>query len=145
MRFQTPQFIEIEDKIFGPLTAKQFVYLAGGGGLVVLAYLFLPFYLAIIVIPAVAALAGALAFYQVNNKPFIHILEAALRYFTSARLYLWKKREKKVTSSTVPQTEKATSFIPTVRESTLTNMSWNLTVEDTKAGEEAGLAPKEDK
>ena len=32
MRFQVPQFIEIESKIFGPLTFKQFIYLAGGGG-----------------------------------------------------------------------------------------------------------------
>ena len=33
MRFEVPQFIEIEDKIFGPFTWKQFVYLAGGVGL----------------------------------------------------------------------------------------------------------------
>jgi len=26
MQFQVPQFIEIEDKIFGPLTLKQFLY-----------------------------------------------------------------------------------------------------------------------
>ena len=30
MRFQVPQFIEVEDKIFGPLTLKQFLYTAGG-------------------------------------------------------------------------------------------------------------------
>ncbi|TSC80302.1 MAG: hypothetical protein G01um101429_152 [Parcubacteria group bacterium Gr01-1014_29] len=31
-QFQVPQFIEVEDKIFGPLTTKQFFYLLGGGG-----------------------------------------------------------------------------------------------------------------
>jgi hypothetical protein len=136
MQFQTPQFIDIEDKIFGPLTAKQFVYLAGGAGLCVLAYLFLPLIIAIFVIPAVAILAGALAFYQVNNKPFVHVLEAALRYISNSRLYLWKKKAKKVVKQQELVQDSATSYIPTVRESTLTNMSWNLTVEDEKQAEE---------
>ncbi len=33
MRFEVPQFIDVEDKIFGPFTFKQFLYLAGGAGL----------------------------------------------------------------------------------------------------------------
>ncbi|TSC61742.1 MAG: SsrA-binding protein, partial [Parcubacteria group bacterium Athens0416_74] len=32
MQFQVPQFIEVEDKIVGPLTFKQFVFIAGGLG-----------------------------------------------------------------------------------------------------------------
>jgi hypothetical protein len=39
MRFEVPQFIEIEAKIVGPLTWKQFVYVAGGVGLLVILYL----------------------------------------------------------------------------------------------------------
>ena len=27
MQYQVPQFIEVEDKIFGPLTFKQFLYI----------------------------------------------------------------------------------------------------------------------
>ena len=38
MQFQVPQFIEVEDKIFGPLTFKQFVYVAGGAGLAYLVW-----------------------------------------------------------------------------------------------------------
>ena len=33
MQFQVPQFIEIEDKIIGPFTVKQFIYLVGGAGM----------------------------------------------------------------------------------------------------------------
>jgi hypothetical protein len=47
MRFQVPQFIEVEDKIFGPLTVKQFIYLAGGAGLVFILYHFLPTWISI--------------------------------------------------------------------------------------------------
>ena len=45
MRFEVPQFIEVEDKIFGPFTWKQFIYLAGGAGAAVTLYLMLPFFL----------------------------------------------------------------------------------------------------
>ena len=71
MQYQTPQFIDVEDKIFGPLTVRQFVYLAGGAGLSFILFQLLPFLIAIILIGGVAALSLALAFYKINNKPFI--------------------------------------------------------------------------
>ena len=93
MRFQVPQFIDIEDKIFGPLTIKQFIYIAGGGGLCFILFRFLPL---IIVIPLGIAVIGfslAMAFYQVNNKPLINTLQSAFGYFFSSKLYLWKRRD----------------------------------------------------
>ena len=33
MQFQVPQFLDVEDKIVGPFTIKQFIYLAGGVGM----------------------------------------------------------------------------------------------------------------
>ena len=69
-----PQFIEVEDKIFGPFTLKQFIYLAGGAGIVALLLFTLPLIVAILLSIPVAGLAGALAFYRMNNKPFIEVL-----------------------------------------------------------------------
>jgi hypothetical protein len=95
MRFQVPQFIEIEDKIFGPLTIKQFIYVAGGAGLSFIIFRFSPSLL--ISIPLMVLVLGfslAMAFYQINNKPLIYILQSAFGYFTSNKLYLWKKQEK---------------------------------------------------
>ena len=43
MQFQVPQFIEVEDKIFGPLTLKEFLYLGGGIGMAVVLFIFVPF------------------------------------------------------------------------------------------------------
>ena len=40
MQFQTPQFIETENKIIGPLTLKQFFYLAVGFGVSFTFFLF---------------------------------------------------------------------------------------------------------
>ena len=93
MRFQVPQFIEIESKIFGPLTFKQFIYLAGGAGIVFLIYITLPFFIAVMFIAPVSAFAIALSFYKVHNRPFIKVTENAFRYFTAPKIYVWKKRK----------------------------------------------------
>lgn len=95
MRFEVPQFIEVEDKIFGPFTWKQFVYLAGAGGAVALFFLTLPFVVFLLFSLPVVGLAAGLAFYPVNNRPLSLLLEAMTTYFSKSRLYLWKKEEPK--------------------------------------------------
>lgn len=91
MRFEVPQFIEIEDKIFGPLSWRQFLYLGGGLGMAVALFLVSKLLFLFIGIP-LALLAGALAFYPVNNRPFSFFLEAIFTYITSQRLYLWRQQ-----------------------------------------------------
>ena len=75
MQFQVPQFIDIEDKIFGPLTAKQFFYLAGGGALIFIMYVFLQFWLVILLGVPVAALSLSLAFLKINGVDFLQLNE----------------------------------------------------------------------
>ncbi len=94
MEYQVPQFIEVEDKIFGPLTFKQFLYLAGGAGLAAGLVLYLPLVLGIMFALPVAGLAVGLAFYKLNGKPLIDLIEAGLSFYVSRRLYLWKKEAK---------------------------------------------------
>ena len=127
MRFQVPQFIGVEDKLFGPLTLKQFIYLAGGAGMAFVVYDFLNFYIAIFFIVPILALALALAFYKVNDKPFINVMEAALRYFFTEKLYIWKKQDR------VPQARgEAPSappqFIPQMSENRLKDLTWSLDI-----------------
>jgi hypothetical protein len=43
----------------------------------------------------VVAFAAALAFYKMNGKPFIEILENGFNYYTSSKLFLWKHEEPK--------------------------------------------------
>ncbi|NCN52714.1 PrgI family protein [Candidatus Parcubacteria bacterium] len=93
MRFEVPQFIEIEDKIIGPFTWKQFIYIAGGGGAVLVLYFTLPFILFAILGVPIAALAGFLAFHKINNRPFSVFLESMVSYFMGNKLYLWKKKQ----------------------------------------------------
>jgi|SRR6185436_6617589 len=98
MQFKVPQFLEIEDKIFGPFTFKEFVYLAGGGGLCFVLYKVLGLAFGLIPILAVAGLALALTFYRPNNKPFINMIESGFNYLLQSKLYIWKRRRYKVSA-----------------------------------------------
>jgi hypothetical protein len=131
MRYQVPQFIEIEDKIFGPLTIKQFVYLAGGAALSYLVYAltspYLPFFLVVILMVPTAILGVALAFYKVNDKPFINVVEAAAKYYIGSKLYIWKKAVKQV--ATKEEAEgKGPMIVPRLADSKLKDLAWNLNI-----------------
>ncbi len=129
MQFKVPQFIDIEDKIFGPLTFKQFAYLAGGAGLVYLSFKLLPFFFGALIGLPLAAFAAALAFYKVNEKPFINAVEAFFKFHTKSKLYLWHKDETATaTKTTLPLIEKRGAALT---DSKLRTLSWSLDVIDT--------------
>lgn len=135
MRFQVPQFIEVEDKIFGPLTLKQFIYLVGGGGLSFLVYALLDsIILSLIPIVIIMAISGALAFVKIHNRPMINVVEAAFKYYIGSKLYVWRKVEKPQ-----PTTEQAaiddaknyaTIMVPKISDSKLKDLTWSLDVQD---------------
>ena len=133
MRFQVPQFIEVEDKIFGPLTFKQFVYVAGGGGIVVILFVFLPKFLAILFALPIAAFAGALAFYKFNDKPFIHFVESFFNYSLKNKLYIWKKTDnpRPTTDSQTPKPIEQI-YVPKLSESKLRELTWSLDIKENR-------------
>ena len=92
MKFRVPQFIDIEDKIIGPFTLKQFGYIVGACGVSFLIWTFIPIpFIAVIVIIPVAGMFLALAFVQYNNRSFGEFLESAFMYYTGAKVYTWKQ------------------------------------------------------
>ncbi len=93
MQFEVPQFIEIEDKIFGPLTWRQFLYMGGGGMMAVVMFLTMPFIVFILLGIPIAVVAFALAFYPVNNRPFSYFLEAMYTYATKQKVYHWHQSQ----------------------------------------------------
>ena len=131
MRYQVPQFIEIEDKIFGPLTLKQFIYLAGGAGVAYLIYAltntFLPFFIIIIIAIPVLGFAVALAFYKINNKPLINVVESALKYYVGGKLYIWKKDVRPIIKQEQTATQNPLT-LPKLSESKLKDLAWNLDI-----------------
>ncbi len=129
MQFQVPQFIEMEDKIFGPLSFKQFIYLTGGAGLSFVIYKMLPFFFAFMLIFPVASFSLALAFYKPNGKPFIRVAEAAVKYFFGGKFYIWKKeKNRKVKTEEIDTNNIPEIQVPKLSKSKLNELSWGLDV-----------------
>ncbi len=136
MQFKVPQFLDIEDKIFGPFTFKQFVYLAGGAGLCFVLYKLLGIFLGAVPIIAMGGFALALAFYRPNNKPFIDMVEAGFNYLMQSKLYIWKQHKitAKADKAEKIRGEENTPARETVKlsRSKLRDLAWSLDVLDLK-------------
>ena len=132
MQFKVPQFIDIEDKIFGPFTFRQFIFLIGGGGMAYVVYKIIPLWIGIFIILPIAALTICLVFVKINNKPFLYYLEAAFNYLVSSKLYIWKqilvKKDSEQEDSLSTPTK--VSKVPMISENRLKDLSWSLDVQD---------------
>ena len=126
MRFEVPQFIEIEDKIFGPLTWRQFVYVGGGAGIAAVLFFTAPFIVFVLIGVPIGALSFLLGFYPVNNRPFSIFLEAMMRYFKDSRLYLWRKTGTGVYSGNEEGVRGSASYTPPTDASRLHSLSRQL-------------------
>lgn len=136
MEYQVPQFIEVEDKIIGPLTLKQFIYLAGTAGICVVAFAYLPLIIALLLSLLVLGLGFSLSFYKINGKPFIEVLEAGFSYYTNKKLMLWKytaptEAENQSAAAAAAAADKAARPVrgaPRLTRGKLSELAWSLDV-----------------
>jgi len=136
MRYQVPQFIDVEDKIVGPLSIKQFAYLAGGAGGVYLSFAWLPVYLGIFPAALLGGLGVCLAFVRINNRPFIDLVEAGVYYILTPRLYVWRRIVKKsspeIEIASIHTTKKVVGPAPLTRATgaSLSTLEWQIDTHD---------------
>ena len=137
MQFKVPQFLDIEDKIFGPLTFSQFVYLVGGAGLCYVIFKLLGLLFSIIPILIVAGIALALTFYRPNNKPLVEMVESALKYSMQSKLYVWKRKKfkKSVALANKEKNEAMDESNLKLSGGKLRDLAWSLDVLDLKKNE----------
>ena|SRR3989344_4980039 len=114
-QYQVPQFIDVEDKVFGPLTIKQFLYLAAGAVVNVVIYNFFKGWVLFVLGVPVAIFVLALAFYKPSGVSFPRVVRSFFSYAFSKKLYLWKKRE--AAGSVLPANKEAfPETLPTVMQ-----------------------------
>jgi len=68
--FTVPQFIDVEDKIIGPITARQFIIMLSGFMFMVLFYRVFDFSLFIFSSILTFAVTGVFAFFKINGMAF---------------------------------------------------------------------------
>ena len=85
------------------------------------------------VMTPVAGLALALAFYKVNNRPFVLVMESAFRYFVGSKLFIWRKKEFKPGEAlnAIPAAANERGIaIPKLSQSKLKDLAWSLDVKE---------------
>ena len=91
MRYQVPQFIDIEDKIAFQLTAKQLGWFAAGGVILFILWNFISFgafvFLGIIVI----GISAALAFIKINGASLLDYIGYSFIFLFKPRVFIWRK------------------------------------------------------
>jgi hypothetical protein len=94
LQFKVPQNIDMQDKIIGPLTMAQFLYVLIGG---LIDYVLLqtllntaPGLFFAFAIP-IALFALAMAFLKINDIPFPRFIQAAILFIMSPKRRVWHK------------------------------------------------------
>jgi hypothetical protein len=96
MSAKIPQNVTIEDKLVGPLTLKQFLYILAAASLVFIAYqyyirLYLYFAEFVAISFVVTTLALMLAFAKVNGRSFGLFLVSWIKFLFIPKTRSWKK------------------------------------------------------
>jgi len=94
LRFNVPQFVDIEDTILGPLTLKQFFLLIASG--LIFALLWWTFQLWFVLLIGVPMMLIVIAsiFIKINGRSLPKVFMAWFNFWTKPRFYIWKKDNK---------------------------------------------------
>jgi hypothetical protein len=96
MRFTVPQFIDVEDKIIGPITTRQFIILLVTTMIMFVTYKAITltpgrFTYAVLALIAEFGLGGVVAFLKINGQPFHYFLLNLIQTLSKPRLRVWDK------------------------------------------------------
>jgi hypothetical protein len=90
--FTIPQFIDVESKIIGALTVRQFIISLAGLILIGACYKLLEFWTFVVVGLFIFAITGAFAFVKINGRPFHFFVLNFIQTSAKPNLRVWNHR-----------------------------------------------------
>jgi hypothetical protein len=96
--FTVPKFTEMETRLVGPLTFKQFVFIAGTAAICFLVYHSVPRFLAWPLVLVIAALGLTLAFLKIGGIPFHQVFFEGAKFLLVPKKLVWGKGSKRGTA-----------------------------------------------
>jgi len=90
-QFVVPQFIDVEDKIFGPITTRQFLILLVAGLAIFIAFKLADIALFIFILVLIGGAALVLAFVKINGQTFHFFLLNIFQTMRRPSLRIWNK------------------------------------------------------
>jgi hypothetical protein len=94
-QFVVPQFIDVEDKIFGPVTSRQFVILLVAGLILFIAFKLADFALFIFLLATLGSFALILAFVKINGQSFHYFILNLIQTVRRPSRRIWYKSDTK--------------------------------------------------
>lgn len=91
MQFLVPQFIDVEPKIIGPISVRQFILIAVGGALMYGVYSIFALIVAVPLMLLIAGVSFSFAFLKINTQPLHIFMLSFIKTFRKPRLKTWKK------------------------------------------------------
>ncbi len=91
MRFQVPQFVDIEDKVVGPLTLRQFLIYVGAVLGLIPVFLVVDLSLFLTIALPVIGLAVMFAHVKINQKTLFQVVMNAVTFYGKGQLYIWRR------------------------------------------------------
>lgn len=148
MQFTVPQFIDIESKIIGPLSVRQFVTMLVAGVFIYLDYLLffnVNFFLFAVIAVLLFALAGLFAFLRLNGRPFHYFLLNLFNTFKEPRLRVWSKSFNKRDFKYKEEKPRAPVIIPYKKPLTASKLAQISLIVDTGGAYQEGEIEEQDK
>jgi len=90
-QYVVPQFIDVEDKILGPITVRQFIIILVGGGFIFVAYKLADLTLFIVEGAIIALATFIIAFVKINGRPIHYFFLNVIQTLMRDRLRVWLK------------------------------------------------------
>ncbi|MBI2607444.1 MAG: hypothetical protein HYW51_01310 [Candidatus Doudnabacteria bacterium] len=98
MQYAVPQFTDVEDKLIGPLTLKQFLLLVATGGVIMFFWSILGVGIIFFFFALPTALLGAaITFGRFNGRQFFSYILPFATFMMSPKLMVFKREEPTVT------------------------------------------------
>lgn len=91
MQFVVPQFIEVESKVIGPISIRQFIILLVTAGFIWIFWELFTFWLASVLGVFSLALGGTFAFVKINGQPFHTFALSFIQTLKNPKLKVWKR------------------------------------------------------
>ncbi|HFC76679.1 MAG TPA: PrgI family protein [Candidatus Moranbacteria bacterium] len=111
MHYNVPQFIDIEDKIVGPLTAKQLLWMFAMGGVLLILWATVGNKINFFIIGIPIALAFvALAFYRPYGQPLSKFITSAFLFIVKPKIYIWRREIKPEKKKKITEFKKINNF-----------------------------------
>jgi len=91
-QFTIPQFIDVEDKIIGPITTRQFIIMLGGFMLIAGCYKLFDFALFLTVGLSIFGVSVLFAFVKINGRPFHLFALNVVQTSKRSKLRVWNHK-----------------------------------------------------